>query len=116
MGAAAAAAKQPVFSLAQAVTGLTGAMAKNVSEVLTLQGDEVRHVLDHADDGRVAPLIRAKVAEFALGQVAAARAAAHGAGRLLQRRHEGRQPRGLLHQQVQGDALRGAVAEPRELF
>jgi cell wall-associated NlpC family hydrolase len=40
-GDAAGAARQPVFSLATAVGDLTTAMAKNVGEILTLQGDEV---------------------------------------------------------------------------
>ena len=40
-GDAAAAAVQPVFNLSAAVDTLTASMAKNISKVLTLQGDEI---------------------------------------------------------------------------
>jgi hypothetical protein len=42
VGTAAAATVTPVFDLTKAVKGLTDAMAKNVGEVLTLQGDEIQ--------------------------------------------------------------------------
>jgi len=71
-----------------------------------LKRDQIRHVLDHAHQARVAPFIRANRAQAALGQIAATRATPHRDRGLLQSRHQCRQLRRFFHQQMQRDAFR----------
>ena len=107
----------PEIRRLDAVEGGEGA-AEHVVEapvlVRPLEGDDVDRLLDDAHDRAVAPRVRADGAELVLGQVAAVAAEVHALLHLGDRLTE--RERLLLRdrEQVEGEALRRARADPGE--